>query len=481
MIMYFFLFATIAWAVVTYVIKHRLLSHVMVFSYVGLMVVLGIYMIQHTGEPVAQFFSSNRLGLIFYAVLVLVTALSVIHYISYANKRNVAPSTIALHNAGTIFFTGAMTGVLFTTHFGILWAFMEATTIGASVLIYHDRNPHSLEATWKYLFICSIGIAIAFAGVLFLGLAAQATGHIEFSFESVKASAGSMNPVWLKACFLLIVTGFSVKMGLVPLFNVDIDAKDASPSQVGASLSSVLMNAGFVAIYRFYEAFSATEILPWMNKVLMITGVLSLFFAAAYILKVRNIKRLFAYSSMEHAALVMIAFSCGGIGYFAAVLHLIMHSLVKSSLFFQVSQLHSIFNSKWDDNIGSYLRVNPLGGLVMLLGFMSIIAMPPSGMLISELMMFQSLIANDYWWLAGIILILVLIIIYGLAVKMLGIIFLKRNNSNINIRGTVNWESVIQLSMIVLVFYIGLFRPILLVDSIQVAIQSLTASPTSTI
>jgi hydrogenase-4 component F len=308
---------------------------------------------------------------------------------------------------------------------------------------------------------------------LFLGFAAQQAGHIDFTFSAIKAEAANLNTVWLKACFLLIVTGFSVKMGLVPLFNVDIDAKDASPSQVGASLSSVLMNAGFVAIYRFYEAFSATSILPWMNKLLMLTGLLSLFFAAVYVLRVKNVKRMFAYSSMEHASLVIIAFSCGGLGYFAAVLHLIMHSLVKSSLFFQVSQMHRIFSSKLDENIGSYLRVNPLGGLVMLLGFLSIIAMPPSGMLISELYMFQALIAKDYWWVALIVLTLVLIIIYGLAVKMLGIIFLKKNSPNINLQGATPYESALQLALIVIVFYIGLFRPPIIVESIQLAIQSL--------
>jgi hydrogenase-4 component F len=473
MIFLYFLIATVIWAVLTLVIRNKMISHVMVFAYVAAMIMLGYYMSQHAGTEVATFFNSDPLGLIFYVVLLIVTLISVIHYISYVNKRDVPVQTVAVHNAGTIFFSGALTGVLFASHFGVLWAFMEATTIGASVLIYHDRNPDSLEATWKYLYVCSIGIAIAFAGVLFLGLAAQQAGHIDFSFAAVKSAASNMNAVWLKACFLLVVTGFSVKMGLVPLFNVDIDAKDASPSQVGASLSSVLMNAGFIAIYRFYEAFSGTSILPWMNRILMITGLLSLFFAAAYILKVKNVKRLFAYSSMEHAALVMIAFSCGGLGYFAAILHLIMHSLVKSSLFFQVSQLHSIFNSKWDDRIGSYLRINPLGGLVMLLGFLSIIAMPPSGMLISELLMFQSLIANDYWWIAAIVLLLVLVIIYGLAVKMLGIIFLKKQDTIINVRGTVNWESIIQLGMIVLVFYIGLFRPGQLVDSIKAAIQTL--------
>jgi hydrogenase-4 component F len=474
MIYLFFSFTAVL-ASVTYFVRGRNVSHGLVFLYIASLIGLTAYLLPRVGEQLNEFFFFDHIGLIFYVILIIVSLASAMHYIVFVKNRDVTPSVQALHNAGTIFFTGAMVGVLLTSHFGILWAFMEATTLGVSVLIYHNRNSESLEATWKYLFISSIGIALAFAGVLFLGLAGQQVKNVDFTFSTIKSLSGQLNPLWLKACFLLVVTGFSVKMGLVPLFNVDIDAKDASPSQVGASLSSVLMNAGFVAIYRFYEAFSTTAILPWMNKLLMITGLISLFFAAAYMLKVRNIKRLFAYSSMEHASLVMIAFSCGGLGYFAAILHLIMHSLVKSSLFFQVSQMHRIYNSKLDENIGSYLRVNPLGGLVMLLGFLSIIAMPPSGMLISELLMFQTLIANNYWWIALIVLLLVLIVIYGLAVRMLGIVFLKKNTANINLAGVTPFESVIQLALILIVFYIGLFKPEIIVRSIKLAIQSLPA------
>ncbi len=472
MIFVFFII-TIVLSVVAYFVRNRNISHSIVFLFVVVMMVLGVYLTRVAGQTLNDYFFSDRLGLIFYIILIIVSLFSAIHYVKFVSNRNVKAADVAMHNAGTIFFTGAMVGVLFTSHFGILWAFMEATTLGASILIYHNRNQDALEATWKYLYVCSIGIALAFAGVLFLGFAAQQLGHVNFSFAAIKAEAAGYNTIWLKACFLLILTGFSVKMGLVPLFNVDIDAKDASPSQVGASLSSVLMNAGFVAIYRFYEAFSTTSILPWMNKLLLITGLLTLFFAAVYLLRVKNVKRMFAYSSMEHASLVIIAFSCGGLGYFAAVLHLIMHSLVKSSLFFQVSQMHRIFSSKLDENIGSYLRVNPLGGIVMLLGFLSIIAMPPSGMLISELYLFQALMAHNYWWIAIIVLLLVLIIIYGLAVKMLGIIFLKKSNAHINMEGATPYESALQLALIVLVFYIGLFRPTLVVESIQLAIQSL--------
>jgi hydrogenase-4 component F len=471
MIVYLYFSLTAVLSIFAYYVRNEKLSHALVFLYVALQVVVGFY-ISIDGYT-DEFFSVDRLGLIFFGIQILVMTVGAMHYITYAKWRKDGVKTIALHNAGTIFFSGAISGVLLTSHFGALWAFIEATTIGASILIYHDRDQDSLEATWKYLFVCSIGVALAFMGILFLGLASQKAGHVDFTFHGIKSNAYDFNPVWLKACFLLIVTGFSSKLSLVPLFNVGIDAKDASPSQVGASLSSVLMNAGFVAIYRFYEAFSQTEILPWMNNVLLITGVTSLFFAAAYILKTRNIKRLFAYSSMEHAALVTIAFATGGIGYFAAVLHLILHSLVKSSLFLQVSQMHRIFESKWDDKIGSYLRINPLGGVVLLLGFLSIIAMPPSGMLITELRMFQSLIANNYWWLAAIVLILVLVIIYGLAEKMLGILFLKKDSPVIHIRGASTRESLIQLVLILIVFYIGLFSPDFVVSNINFAIQSL--------
>ena len=135
--------------------------------------------------------------------------------------------------------------------------------------------------------------------------------------------------------------------------------------------------------------------------------------------------------------------------------------------------MHRIYNSKWDDSIGSYLRINPLGGLVLLLGFLSIIAMPPSGMLITELMMFQALVAKNLWWLAALILILVLVIIYGLAVRLLGILFLKRPAAQINIKGATPFESILQLGLILIVFYIGLFRPEFIVSNIEQVIQVL--------
>lgn len=367
----------------------------------------------------------------------------------------------------------SVAGVLLANHFGILWAFMEATTLAASLLIYHDRTVHALEATWKYVFICSIGIAIAFAGILFLSIGATESGINDLSYEVIRDGAAKINPFWMKACFTFILTGFSVKMGLIPLFNVDIDAKDVSPSPVGAKLSSVLMNAGFVSIFRFYDVFSSSINLKWMNHVLLIVGLVSLVFAVAYIIKVNNFKRLLAYSSMEHASLVMITFSCGGIGYFAAVLHLIIHSLVKSTLFLQFAQIHRIFKEKEYQKLGGYLKINPLGALVLFLSYIAIVGLPPSCMFISEIYIFESIINSKMWWLSIPVGIMLLFMVYAISIRVFQILMGKPEVVEINPKGKNNFESILQLSVLAVVFYLGIIKPDSVVTFINHAVASL--------
>lgn len=403
----------------------------------------------------------------------IIDIIGALHYYNYTKSRGDNPKTVALHNLGRILFNASIAGVLLANHFGILWAFMEATTLTLSLLIYHDRTREALEGTWKYVFICSIGIAIAFAGVLFLSIGATEAGISQLFFEDIASKVNSINPFWTKATFLFIVTGFSAKMGLIPLFNVDIDAKDVSPSPVGAKLSSVVMNSGFVAIYRFYEAFSSSEILEWMNHVLIIIGLISLLFVIAYMLKVKNVKRLMAYSSMEHASLVIITFACGGLGYFAAILHLIVHSLVKSTLFFQFSQIHRIYKNKDYSQMGAYMKLNPLGGLVLFLSFISIIGFPPSCMFISEILVFRSIFDSPYWWVSILVGAGMLFIIYGLAVRIFQILMGKTDNKEIDVSGISRLESILQLAIIVVVFYLGIVKPDFVVHQIELAVSTL--------
>ncbi len=468
-----FLISSVIFAFLAYMIKRPAISHFITFIYSLFLCFFAGYAYVHIGETEATYFKPDAIGIIFLIIQAIVDLISTIHYYNYNKSRGDLPKSISLHNLGRILFNMSVAGVLLANHFGVLWAFMEATTLALSLLIYHDRTTHALEGTWKYVFICSIGIAIAFAGVLFLSIGATEIGVKELFYENIKEKIAAINPFWLKACFIFILTGFSVKMGLVPLFNVDIDAKDVSPSPVGAKLSSVVMNSGFVAIYRFYEAFSPSSIFSWMNNVLIIIGMISLIFVVAYMLKVRNVKRLMAYSSMEHAALVIITFACGGLGYFAAILHLIIHSLVKSTLFFQFSQMHRIYKDKDYAHMGAYLKINPMGGLVIFLSFISIIGFPPSCMFISEILIFRSIIDSQYWWLAIVIGIMMLFIIYGLSVRVFHILMGKPEVKEINEKGKSNFESAIQLAVIVVVFYLGIVKPDLVVQHIEMAVSTL--------
>lgn len=468
-----FLIISIAFALLAFIIKKPAISHFITFLYSLFLCYFAYNQYGHLGETEATYFRVDHLAIIFLVLQAIIDLYSSIHYYNYTKSRGDHPKNVSLHNLGRIIFNMSVAGVLLANHFGILWAFMEATTLAASLLIYHDRTVHALEATWKYVFICSIGIAIAFAGILFLSIGATEAGINDLSYEMIRENAEIINPFWLKACFIFILTGFSVKMGLAPLYNVDIDAKDVSPSPVGAKLSSVLMNAGFVAIFRFYEAISPSVNLQWMNHVLLIVGFLSLIFAAGYIIKVSNFKRLLAYSSMEHASLAIIAFSSGGIGYFAAILHLIVHSLVKSTLFMQFAQMHRIFKVKDYQKMEAYLKINPLGALVLFLAYLAIIGMPPSAMFISEIYVFESIYNSKLWYLSIPLSLLLLFIVYGISVRVFHIIMSKSEIQEIHEDGKNNLESTIQLSVLGIVFYLGFVKPDIVVYHISMAISNL--------
>jgi len=470
-----FSITTLVAAILTFVLRNNKINHLITIAYsMGLGVFTYSQFLQ-MGQEQWVYFKPDSLGIIFLFVLALLGFFTAIQYRNYANKRNEEPRTVANHNAAYILFLAALAGVNLTNHFGLLWAFIEATTLTGSVLIYHDRDKLALEAVWKYIFVASVSIALAFAGILFLSIGLQELQLTDLSFTTVKNAASQLDPVWLKASFLFILTGFSVKMGIFPMFSVDIDAKDTSPSPVGAMFSSVLLNAGFIAIMRFYIAFSGSAIQPWMNHVLMITGFLSIFIAASYLIRVNNFKRIFAYSSTEHAGLIILAISMGSrAGFFAAILHSVFHSLVKAGLFYQIGQMYRAFKSKILSQVGGYFFINPLGGLVLLIGLFSIIALPPSGMFISEFLIFKAFLTQGHLWLAISVMLMLTLIIYTLSKSVLRLLFVKPKNGAVA-DGFVPekispYLSLSQLFLMGLTVYLGFAQPAFFIDLVNQAV-----------
>jgi len=451
-------------------LRSKNLMHGAVYIFNILQIGFVIYLFQNLNYNKVDYFNYDSISVLFACILSVLSFISAVHYQVYEKNQDELLRTVSIHNAVYIGFNAALMGVYLSSRYGMLWAFVEATTLTGATLIYHDRKAVVLEAVWKYIFACSISITLAFVGILFLSVAAQEIHLNELTFTLLKQNALLMNPIWLKAAFVFILVGFSVKMGAIPMFNVDIDAKDVAPSPISGLFSSVVLNAGFLGIYRFYQAFSNTSIGPWMNHVLLIAGISTLFFAAAYLMRIKNCKRMYAYSSMEHAGLVLIALTLGKVGVLAAFLHLTFNAILKSGLFFQVGQMIRI-NGGNKTEIRGYFYQNPIGGLILLFGSIGIMAMPPSGLFISELLIFKELMLQKHWIIVLLILFALIVIFYVLLRAIFKMLFYPPNPNNLsNLKGKPI-EYVLQIFLLGVSIYFGIFQNQFLFDLIQAAIK----------
>ncbi len=454
--------------------RNKRLNYLLVTTFVFLQWSLTIYEYNHLNTQQFHYFTPDALAIIFLITLSIISVPAFWHsYIYFAKDKDI-PRERGIYFAAMVVLLTALSGAYLSNHIAITWVFVELTTLSASALIYHRRNLRSLEGTWKYPFVSSISITLVFIGILFLTMAIQQEGLKDLTYEGLLANAQSLNIFWLKLAFLFIFTGFTCKAGLIPMYTADIDAKDKAPSPAGALFSSVLMNVGFLGIFRFYVIVSHTAIFPWTNKILFISGFLSIFVATIYMLKVKNFKRMLAYSSVEHIGLVTLGLAAGGIGYYAAILHLILHSFAKSSLFFQTGQVYRIYKSKSIYDAGDYFKYNISGALVLLSGFFIVSAMPPSGMFVSEFLIFRSLFESNHLWMLAIVLLLLTMIIWSFGKNIFKMLFIKPVGINEAAIEKINpFESLSQYIFLALVIYLGLNPPVELVNLIHNIIQNL--------
>ncbi len=221
------------------------------------------------------------------------------------------------------------------------------------------------------------------------------------------------NPLYLKTAFVLILCGYSCKLEIFPLHTVGVDANFAAPAPASALISTGLVNAGFVAVYRIYRIMMQTEAAPWVRSVLLLTGVASLAVGAFFLRRTNNYKRFLSYSTVENMGIAAIGLGIGGPGVWAAVFHTACHTLVKSSLFLQTAVMHGIYDDYRINRIGDYMRINRIGAIGFLLGAVLLLAFPPSPLFVSELMILGGVLADERWWLAALLLVLLCIVIYS--------------------------------------------------------------------
>jgi hydrogenase-4 component F len=412
-----------------------------------------------------QYFYVDKIAALFTVILFILVCASVYYSFIYLKSRCDSFKIQRIYFISLVIFTASLTGAYLSNHFGLMWIFIELTTLSAGLLVYHHRSEKALEAAWKYIFVCTLSITLVFIGILFLAQASKSIPEADLSVGWLVTHANLLTPFWLKAAFLFIFVGFTAKAGLVPMFTAGVDAKDKAPTPVAALFSSVLLNAGFLGIFRIYQIVSQTPVLSWSKSIMFISGVLSIFVAAVYMLKIKNMKRMLAYSSIEHMGIVIIGFAIGGIGYYAALLHLVIHSFAKSTVFFQLGQVSRIYHTMNTNEAGRYYEFNKAGAIVLLLGFFCITALPPTGLFISEFLVFQSLIDANHFVVISIVIILMAFIVYAVGQNMFNLLFGQNNVEMPNgIERIPYHESIIQLVILFVVIGLGVYIPLPLSD-----------------
>ena len=454
--------------------RDRALKHLLVIAFVLLQIAFTVYEYLHINTTELTYFTADSLAVLFLLTLCVISIPAFYHSYVYLGTKQDNPRHTGMYFGAMAALLASISAAYLSNHIAVTWIFVELTTLSASALIYHRRNSRSLEGTWKYVFVCAISITLVFIGILFLSFSLPKAGTDALSFDNLIKKASELNVFWLRLAFIFIFTGFTAKLGLVPMYTAGIDAKDKAPSPAGAILSSVLMNVGFIGIFRTYTVAANSPIHQWANHVIIIAALLSIFVATVYMTKVKNIKRMFAYSGIEHAGIVMLGLAAGGVGYYAAILHIILHAFIKSSLFFQQGQIYRIYQSKSIYDVGNYFKYNVTGSIVMLLAFFFATAMPPSGLFISEFMIFRSLFEANYLWILIVVMVLLTIIIWAFGKNIFKLLFTPAVDFKEDGIEKINpFESVSQFILLGLVVYLGLNPPQEFVTLIQEAVKNL--------
>ncbi len=311
------------------------------------------------------------------------------------------PPRLRLYHSMYQLFSFTMLLGLMTNNIGILWVAMEAATLTTVLLVSVYRTAASLEAAWKYFILCGVGIAQALFGTVLLYMAAERVIGAEEAtllWTDLDAIKTQLNPNIVTIAFAFLFIGYGTKVGLVPVHNWLPDAHAEGPTPVSAVLSGLLLNVALYAILRCKVLTDGALGMPLAGRMMMGFGLLSVLVASFLLMRQRDVKRMFAYSSIEHMGLMTFAFGLGGpIANFAGLLHMTVHSLIKSAIFFTVGHAAQKAGTQVMDDIRGLIRISPTIAWGMILGSLAILGMPPFGVFASEFLIITTAMREQPW------------------------------------------------------------------------------------
>lgn len=369
-------------------------------------------------------------------------------------------------------FIFAMLLALLTNNVGVLWISMELATLSTVLLVSLYRTPAAIEAAWKYFILCGVGIALALFGTVLLYFAAEKVfgeGTQGLLWTNLSQASGQLEPTVLSLAFIFLMVGYGTKVGLVPLHNWLPDAHSEGPTPISAVLSGLLLNVALYALVRCKVIVDGATGSNKTGYIMMAFGLLSIIVASFSLLRQKDIKRMFAYSSIEHMGIATFAFGLGGpVATFGALLHMLVHSITKSAIFFTVGHAAQMNSTQDMSSIRGLVKGNPLVGWGLMLGVVAIAGVPPFGVFTSEFLIFTAAMKNAPY-LAPIFLLGIAVAFAALFRRAMPMVFGDPAPSQKSLKAS-HFPVIVHL---VLILILGLYMPVFLNDWFHKAVELL--------
>ena len=352
--------------------------------------------------------------------LSLASAVYSIEYLEHEMKVGLTGAS-GVRRYYALFHLFIFTMLLVTTanNLALMWIAIEATTIVSALLIGLGFSKRSLaiEAAWKYIILCTVGITFALLGIFITYYATTAVmgGQGALNWTTIRSIAPKLNPSTMKLAFIFILVGYGTKAGLAPVHNWLPDAHSEAPSPISALLSGILLNTAFYGIMRFVTITDPSTGSVFTGNLLILFGLISMGISSVFILVQVNYKRLLAYSSIEHMGIISLGIGIGGpVGVYGALLHILNHALAKPLMFFVSGRIQAHYGSTKIENVGGVLSSMPLMGTLTFIGVLSLAGTPPFNIFISEFTVLQAAVLKGLWAVVGLFLLFAAFVFYGM-------------------------------------------------------------------
>jgi len=402
--------------------------------------------------PFLGFDAVSQLTLTIVSALFFIIAIYLVSYLREKNRSN----KVLL--ACLLCLLTAMSLVCLSRHMGLLWIAIEATTLLCAPLINYHRTAQGIEATWKFLLISSMGIALSLLGTLFLAISATTLKTVFLS--DILNNAAFLSPSWLKLSIIFLLVGYGTKMGLAPMHTWKPDVYGESPGPIGALMSGAVTSCAFLAVFRVCQISFHAHMEAFTSPILILLGTLSLGIAAIFIMGQKDLNRMWGYSSIEHMGILVLGIGLGGGAIWASVFHMINNTFSKGLIFLVSGNMVHAFKTRKVRDIQGVIHKLPLTGMFLILGFIVISGIPPFGIFYSEmLILMQAIMTHRYFFVFFYILFLS-VIFFGLSKAVFNMAMGKPSECVEKATKKEDFFMIMPLIILtVILFFTGVFVP----------------------